>query len=64
MTKIVKEYYIENTRELDNALESIKMMFPWVKIEREYIEMNYSRVNLTIEEVFIEHLEVVLAPLV
>ena len=43
MTK--KIYYIQNSVELDVSLELIKMAIPCF-ITREYIEMNYSEIEI------------------
>ena len=58
-----KTYYIENTTELDNALKLIEDTFPCF-IEREYIEMNYSQIDIKAREEDIVSIERVLAPLV
>ncbi len=58
-----KTYYIENTAELDNALELIENTFPCF-VERELIEMNYSQIDINAREEDIASIERVLAPLV
>ena len=58
-----KTYYIENTTELDNALKLIEDTFPCF-IKREYIEMNYSQIDIKAREEDIVSIERVLAPLV
>lgn len=58
-----KIYYVENTTELDNTLESIENTFPCF-VEREYIEMDYSQINIKAREEDIVSIEKILAPLV
>lgn len=60
---INKTYYIENTTELDNALELIEDTFPCF-VKREYIEMDYSQIDINAREEDIVSIERVLAPLV
>ena len=40
-----KIYYIQNTNELDEALENIENNFPCF-VNREFIEMNYSKIEI------------------
>lgn len=51
-----KTYYIENTTEPDNVLELIKDAFPCF-IKREYIEMNYSQIDINAKEEDITSIE-------
>lgn len=60
---INKTYYIENTTELNNALELIENTFPCF-VERKYIEMDYSQIDIKAREEDIASIERVLAPLV
>lgn len=58
-----KTYYIENTAELDEAMENIENNFPCFT-DREFIEMNYSQVTINAREEDIASIEKILAPLV
>jgi hypothetical protein len=58
-----KTYYIENCTELEEALEQIEQNFPCF-VDRELIEMNYSRVTINAREEDIASIERMLAPLV
>jgi hypothetical protein len=58
-----KTYYIENCTELEEALEQIEQNFPCF-VDRELIEMNYSRVTINAREEDIASIERILAPLV
>ena len=58
-----KTYYIENTIELDNTLELIENTFPCF-VEREYIEMDYSQIDIKAREEDIASIERMLAPIV
>lgn len=58
-----KVYYIQNTNELDNALEVISHNYPSA-IHRNYIEMNYSCVEITVRTIDLISIEHILAPLV
>ena len=58
-----KTYYIENTTELDNALKLIEDTFSCF-VKREYIEMDYSQIDINAREEDIVSIERVLAPLV
>lgn len=59
---ITKEYYIENSAELTEALEEIEEFIPcWV--EREFIEMDYSKVIIKAREEDLASVERMLAPL-
>lgn len=58
-----KTYYVENTNELDTALETIENNFPCF-VEREFIEMNYSQIEINAREEDIASIERILAPLV
>ena len=58
-----KTYYIENCTELEEVLEQIEQNFPCF-VDRELIEMNYSRVTINAREEDITSIERVLAPLV
>ena len=58
-----KTYYIENSIELEEALEQIEQNFPCF-VDRELIEMNYSKVTINAREEDIASIERVLAPLV
>ena len=58
-----KVYYIQNTKDLDKALISISNNFLSV-IHREFIEMNYSCIEITTRIIDVKHVEKILAPLV
>ena len=58
-----KVYYIENTNELDNALEIISHNYPSA-IHRDFIEMNYSCIEITARTIDLASIERILAPLV
>lgn len=59
MTKYV--VYAENVEALDAALEKIEMTFPcWVR--REFIEMNYSKIEIKAREEDMASIERILAP--
>lgn len=60
MTKAT--YYIENTVDLDATLELLKETIPCF-INREYIEMNYSQVEITAKTKDFKTVEDLLAPL-
>ena len=57
-----KTYYIENSEDLDVALELMKGIIPCF-IDREYIEMNYSEVEIIAKAEHREIIENILAPL-
>ena len=61
MTK--KAWYIENSNELDNAIINITSTFPCF-IDMEFIEMNYSKVEIEARAEDIASIEEILAPLV
>lgn len=56
-------YYIQNTPELDEVLETIRDKFISF-IDRDFIEMNYSEVRITARYEDIPSIEKLLAPLV
>ena len=58
-----KVYYIENTNALDNALATISNDYPSA-IHREFIEMNYSCVEITARTIDFACIKKILAPLV
>jgi len=58
-----KTYYIENTTELDKAIETIENTFPCFT-DREFIEMDYSQVTINAREEDIASIEKILASLV
>ena len=58
-----KTYYIQNTNELDEALETIRDNFPCF-INRELIEMNYSQIEINARNEDVANIEKILAPLV
>jgi hypothetical protein len=58
-----KTYYIENSTELEEALEQIEQNFPCF-VDRELIEMDYSKVTINAREEDIASIERMLAPLV
>ena len=58
-----KVYYIENTNALDNALNVISRNYPSA-IRRDFIEMNYSCVEITARTIDLVSIENILAPLV
>jgi len=58
-----KTYYIQNTNELDEAIETIENNFPCF-INREFIEMDYSEVEIKTRLEDIANIEKILAPLV
>ena len=58
-----KVYYIQNSNELDNALNTISRNYPSA-IHRNFIEMNYSCVEITARTVDFSSIEYLLAPLV
>lgn len=58
-----KTYYIQNTNELDEAIETIKNNFPCF-VNREFIEMDYSEVEIKTRLEDIANIEKILAPLV
>ena len=58
-----KVYYIENTNELDKALETLEQKIPCF-INRELIEMNYSKVEINARTEDLLTVETILAPLV
>ena len=58
-----KSYYIQNSNELDNALGVISHNYPSA-IHRNYVEMNYSCVEITARTIDIASIENILAPLV
>ena len=63
MAIITKVYYIQNSNELDNALNTISKNYPSA-IHRNFIEMNYSCVEITARAIDIVSIEYLLAPLV
>ena len=63
MSIITKVYYIQNCNELDNALNVISKNYPSA-IHRNFIEMNYSCVEITARVIDIKSIEYLLAPLV
>ena len=58
-----KIYYIENTDELNDAMERIENDFPCFT-EREFIEMDYSKITIKARTEDIKHIKDILAPLV
>ena len=58
-----KSWYIKNTPELNDFLEEIEMNVPCFII-REYVEMDYSKVNTLAREEDFRSIEETLAPLV
>lgn len=60
---VEKIYYIENTNELADAMDAIEQGFPCF-VERELIEMDYSKITIKAREEDIKHIEEILAPLV
>ena len=56
-------YYIQNSCNLDDALATLKMMFPNCIINREYIEMDFSEIEVIWDSRFISLIESALAPL-
>lgn len=60
---VEKIYYIENTNELNDAMDAIEQGFPCFT-ERELIEMDYSKITIKAREEDIKHIEEILAPLV
>lgn len=58
-----KTYYIENSAELKEVLEQIEQNFPCF-VDRELIEMDYSKVTINAREEDIASIERMLAPLV
>ena len=60
MTK--KVYYIENKAELDEALDKISKTFPCF-IQSDFIEMNYSKVEINARVEDLASIERILAPL-
>ena len=58
-----KVYYIENSDALTNALNFISHEYPCA-IQREFIEMNYSCVEITARTIDFASIEHILAPLV
>ena len=57
-----KTYYIENSVELNTVLELLKMAIPCI-IEREYIEMNFSQIDVIARAEDLRTVEKYLAPL-
>ena len=60
---ITKTYYIENTNALEKALENITNNFPCF-VNREFIEMNYSEIEIKAREKDAVSIERILAPLI
>lgn len=60
---ITKTYYIQNTNELDKALETIRDSFPCF-IHRELIEMNYSQIEINARNEDLIGIKNILAPLI
>lgn len=60
---IEKIYYIENSYDLSMALGEIEEKFPCF-VDREYIEMNYSKVTIKARQEDIANIENILAPYV
>jgi hypothetical protein len=60
---IRKTYYIENSVALDKVLETLKTAIPCI-INREYIEMAYSEVEVIVREEDFRTVENLLSPLV
>lgn len=60
---VEKIYYIENTDELNNAMDRIENDFPCFT-NRELIEMDYSKITIKARTEDIGHIEDILAPLV
>lgn len=60
---ITKTYYIENTNALEDALENITNNFPCF-VNREFIEMNYSEIEIKARKEDVVSIERILAPLV
>lgn len=63
MAIITKVYYIQNSNELDKALNTISRNYPSA-IHRDFIEMNYSSIEITARAIDIKSIEYLLAPLV
>lgn len=57
-----KTYYIENSERLNEVLELLKMAIPCI-IEREYIEMNFSQIEIIARAEDLRTVEKYLAPL-
>ena len=62
MSIITKVYYIQNSNELDDAINSISKNYPSA-IHRNYIEMNYSCIEITARAIDIKSIEYILSPL-
>ena len=58
-----KTYYIQNTSDLDVALAKISNTYPSA-IQREFIEMDYSEIEITVRTIDVKSIEKLLAPLV
>ena len=58
-----KVYYIENTNKLDKALITLEQKIPCF-INRELIEMNYSKIEINARTEDLITVETILAPLV
>ena len=58
---VEKIYYIENSFEMSMALGEIEETFPCF-VDREYIEMNYSKVTIKARQEDIASIEDILAP--
>lgn len=63
MSIITKVYYIQNSNELDIALNVISRNYPSA-IHRDFIEMNYSCVEITARTIDLVSIEYLLAPLI
>ena len=60
---IKKTYYIENSYELETALATLAAIVPCF-INREYIEMNYSEIEITARQEDFRSVENLLSALV
>lgn len=60
---VEKIYFIENTNELEDALEYLTNAIPCF-VDREFVEMNYSEITIKANEEDLATVERVLAPLV
>ena len=58
-----KIYYIENTNALDLAIDAITDTFPCF-VDREFIEMNYSKITIKARTEDLASIEDILAPLI
>lgn len=56
-----KIYFIENTNALEDALEMLINAFPCF-VEREFVEMNFSKITVRALEINLASVERILAP--